>query len=102
LSPPEKKWWELELQAPNRGADDPAGTRSIGEDVPVATQRHAVWWSAFDSNNVVDVDAPAPTPSTVKTEDADESNDDDFGSSSEGDDSDDADNLDFSALGRRH
>ncbi|KAK1684734.1 hypothetical protein QYE76_045582 [Lolium multiflorum] len=48
-----------------------------------------MWWSTFDSNNIVDLEAPAPAPTpanAVKTEDNEESNDFDFGSSYEGDD----------------
>jgi hypothetical protein len=79
--------------------------RSINEYVPVATQQHVVWWSAFNSNTVFDLDAPSPTPApatTMKTEDAEESSDFDFGSSSEGDGDDGADTLDFSAFDHRH
>jgi hypothetical protein len=33
--------------------------------VPVAGDRFAEWWSAMDSDNVVDRDAPTPGPAPV-------------------------------------
>jgi hypothetical protein len=74
--------------------------RSIDEDAAATTQWQAMWWSTFDSNNIVDLEAPAPAPTpanAVKTEDNEESNDFDFGSSYEGDD---VVNLDLSAFYR--
>jgi hypothetical protein len=57
------------MQAAYRGANDPKEVPhhlfvhwSIDEDIPAATQRHAVWWSALDSNNVINLDAPSPAP----------------------------------------
>jgi hypothetical protein len=111
--PPEKKWWEVEMQAEYRDAEEPEDApghhllvhRLIDEDVSVAMQRHALWWSDFDNKNVVDPHDPssAPTPATtVNIEDAKESSDFDFGYSSEGDDGEGAESLDFNAFDHHH
>jgi hypothetical protein len=71
--------------------------RSIDHDVLAATQRPPVWWSVINSNNVVDLDASAPTLA-VKMEGIDERSDFNFVSSFEGDDGGNVDSLDLSAF----
>jgi hypothetical protein len=73
--------------------------------VSAAVQHRAIRWLAFDSNNVVGLytPSPAPTPATVvKTEDAGESRDFDFGYSSEGDDGYGVNSPDFNAFDHHH
>jgi hypothetical protein len=65
-----------------------------------------VWWSALDNNNnFIDLGGPSPSlalATTVKKEDAEESSDFNFGSSSKGGGGDSANSHDFSTFNRRH
>jgi hypothetical protein len=102
----EKNWWEVELEmlAATRSTDDLEDAprkhlllrRLFNEDVLTTRGRKAEWWSAIDSNIVVDLDGPGTATAAAVKVDASSS---DFEFGLDDDDGNSVGNaLDFSAF----